>query len=1639
MKHKLYSLLLAALLGAGGTQAWAQELSTTEIDGVTYYTIGTADELVAFADLVKEGETSANGILTADIALAEPWETPIGTSEATAYRGIFDGQGHKITGFEMESAANGGGLFGFTSAATVKDFSISGTLISTAGTGSGVIGYPANSTITGIHSALEIDVPVASVHHVGGVVGSARGGNTVTGCTYSGSMYVAAGSTDNFAGVVAYIGGDNICFCANYGTISFDDAGCAAGGVAGYLNNNTSSIMGCLNMGMVVCTETEGTAKYGGAIVGRIKNSYSADLIRNNFYLEGSAVGEAAKKDDGSFPLAYTESVTAEQLASGEVCYLLNGDQTVIGWYQTLGTDEQPVLDATHAQVYMNGRLHCNGDVYEGAVFSNTDAGTIQDDHDIVDGFCTYCGIFDADYMAPNADGYYEIATAKQLVWFEQKVNRGTLDANAVLTADIDFADLMPEGADPDETEADWTPIGDWGQARGTASSAYKGHFNGQGHSIRNFNVTSSVNYYGLFGVVSEGSLIEDFSIYGTLNLGHKTGGVVAYTRDTACTIRGIHSFLTLNVTEANTTAERPGGIIGSAVNGTTNIENCTYSGILNAGGHTGNIGGIVGYINNNSAAIVNITNCLFDGEIQNGDSADGQCGGIVGYNNGGKATIKNCLSIGTIVSSEGNIGQFIGRLNGSNTVFANNYYLGEFVNGTKSGKTAGGSAPVLVDAEQLFSGEVAWKLNEETFLDAVWHQTLDEDKYPVPGTDGAIVYQTPTGYDCISPDEPESFESFRDGIIANEQEFINSEDLVACQALIDEYKEAIESWKDINSYDEFIAAYKASFELKESIKQSVISYGKYKTACEAAAAYMEENSLEGVWAKLLKSYLEEDVEPGSEFPNGSFAYIMENCNLDEEGIVEEIAFVNQLLENAIAGGITAGTEITRLLANPAFADGFEGWQTESDGITFATGGQTELMRIARGLGNGTFNVSQTLSELPAGIYMVAANGMFRSGDDINSKFYAGQLYLNGTANYVMSPGDDVINEEEAEPGVNCLGDDGDAIYLDDYVSGYVPKSINGCSYAFSAGRYQNYSATEVTDGTLTVGVRSLGTGANSDWLPFGNLHVCYLGTADEANDQLADILASFADRAQAIVDSESSIYEEYVLYPGMSESLKSQLSDAIASVGSAETGKQKMELIGKFSDLFNETHACRRAYISMLDASNNLTDMLDPLLDAGLITEDDYDDWYIRISEAQNHFEDGDISTEEALAIAQEMNFTDQMLPKLDDVYQLATVDHLKLFAMTVNCGQNNVKAVLTADIDMSEVEVFEPIGSTGYPFMGEFDGQGHKITGFGRYDEELGYYTLELSGDKQGFFGYVKNATVGNFSIEGTIAYNGGTGYGAIGWAEGSTLQDIHSSLNIASTSTSHHIGGVCGDMRAGSKAIGCSFSGTIVDSHNTHDCIGGIGGYSNENCLYENCANYGTIEFSNAGAYASGICGYVNNDDFIGVLNCLSTGSVKTTNGTAPTYGGAIIGRLRSHSSSKLENNFWLEGSAARAYGDNASNANATAATAEQLASGEICFALNGGQEEPSWFQTLAEDLYPVLDPTHKVVLFAEDKGYYNDGGITGDLNGDGKVDIADAVTVLNIMAAGTDNPEADLNSDGKVDIADFVTVLNIMAEQ
>ena len=41
------------------------------------------------------------------------------------------------------------------------------------------------------------------------------------------------------------------------------------------------------------------------------------------------------------------------------------------------------------------------------------------------------------------------------------------------------------------------------------------------------------------------------------------------------------------------------------------------------------------------------------------------------------------------------------------------------------------------------------------------------------------------------------------------------------------------------------------------------------------------------------------------------------------------------------------------------------------------------------------------------------------------------------------------------------------------------------------------------------------------------------------------------------------------------------------------------------------------------------------------------------------------------------------------------------------------------------------------------------------------------------------------------------------------------------------------------------------------------------------------------------------------------------------------------------------------------------------------------------------------------------------------------------MADIANIIDIMAKGTNNPQADVNKDGTVDVADIAAIIDIMA--
>ena len=63
-----------------------------------------------------------------------------------------------------------------------------------------------------------------------------------------------------------------------------------------------------------------------------------------------------------------------------------------------------------------------------------------------------------------------------------------------------------------------------------------------------------------------------------------------------------------------------------------------------------------------------------------------------------------------------------------------------------------------------------------------------------------------------------------------------------------------------------------------------------------------------------------------------------------------------------------------------------------------------------------------------------------------------------------------------------------------------------------------------------------------------------------------------------------------------------------------------------------------------------------------------------------------------------------------------------------------------------------------------------------------------------------------------------------------------------------------------------------------------------------------------------------------------------------------------------------------------------------------------------------------------------------GYFtaSNGGTLGDVNGDGKVNVSDVTTLVNMILGivPKDVVRGDLNGDGKINVSDVTTLVNII---
>lgn len=422
-----------------------------------------------------------------------------------------------------------------------------------------------------------------------------------------------------------------------------------------------------------------------------------------------------------------------------------------------------------------------------------------------------------------------------------------------------------------------------------------------------------------------------------------------------------------------------------------------------------------------------------------------------------------------------------------------------------------------------------------------------------------------------------EAYAMWRDEYLAdvpNVEDYI-PEDAIYNQAYRTAVEEAIATAKNSTDMDVIKNAIKQVDPAIQALVANINAYAAYVAKVTEVEEYFATNDdLAGDSVDYITDYLGDESLPGEVYPNGGAVYIKENAPLTTEEIIAETENVERWFQSAVKNGMHQGSDVSFLLVNPSFADGFNGWYTNGGNV----GGIEEICPNVEIYENHV-DVYQTVEGVPAGIYSISVQAFERpaspwdvTGDETSKVF----LFMNDYQSPVMQVTADLAPYDTAQDRVNSYFIDkntGEAVPTSsdkwpyDYgfdgtdKQGWMPHSMDGASYAFAGGRYVNKCYGIVgDDGVMKIGLTS--NGVRAHWVIWANFKLVYEGENAEA---LEFILETTIKNAQTFMEDNSGAMNSLAIntlseamvkgeeaYGGEYDAVKAALDNLTAALAAA-------------------------------------------------------------------------------------------------------------------------------------------------------------------------------------------------------------------------------------------------------------------------------------------------------------------------------------------------------------------------------------------------------------------------------------------------------------------------------------------------------
>lgn len=445
-------------------------------------------------------------------------------------------------------------------------------------------------------------------------------------------------------------------------------------------------------------------------------------------------------------------------------------------------------------------------------------------------------------------------------------------------------------------------------------------------------------------------------------------------------------------------------------------------------------------------------------------------------------------------------------------------------------------------------------------------------------------------------------------------------------------------------------------------------------------------------------------------------------------------------LPTVAALDLTPNQEITFMLQNPGFRDGFSGWSLTRDG------GSLTIQETAGGVmqvqGTGCeFVLEQTVTGLPDGIYEFEIDGYYAAEAMPQSMLHGSMIYMNDMKN----------------------------VFISSYEYMLLP------SYP------TNKVMARSQDGKLNIKIAGRNIASPADVTLFSNIHLFYRGQTDsEAMNAYSSLHTDMQYILQTAHECHSTDIGDYVQHPSCNYSLMRDVG--LEGYDNTVSWSKIIETLKYFGELLEDVCDCRAAYISLMRNVLQTQNTANLLVSNNLLTDQQYNRAASLLDTAMKGYQEGTLTAGDAEDLTLQLSALDGMPKYVDNVMQISTPQDLCSFSVLVNEGMRTLDASLTADIDMTGISSFQPIGLysdavnelsdyRSNSYGGTFNGQGFEIRNL----------TLQTT-HEGGLFGRCYRASISNLGMVNVSVT--GTGAQTCGALAGTLMQTQVDNCYVAGT---------------------------------------------------------------------------------------------------------------------------------------------------------------------------------------------------------------------------------------------------------------